>query len=97
MRLLAKQAQLAEPRVDHHAHDLHHAAVVDRLVAADEDALVGLLLVHGLELVGEVLQLVPGLAQEHLVLGIDRDDQGLVLAADLLGAGLGQVDRHADL
>src|SRR5213075_363572 len=60
LRLLAEQTELAETRIDHHAHDLHHATVVDRLVAADEDALVGLLVMHGLELVGEILQLVLG-------------------------------------
>src|SRR5688572_17061994 len=68
LRLLAEQAELPEARIDHHAHHFHHAAVVDRLVAADEDALVGLLVVHRLELAAQLLQLVPGLAEVDLVL-----------------------------
>ena len=92
-----EQAELTEAGINHHAHHFHHAAVVDRLVAADEDALVWLLAIDRFQLGRQFGQVVLGLAEENLVLGVDRDDERLVLAADLLGAGLGQVDRHADL
>jgi hypothetical protein len=64
---------------------------------AHEHPLVGLLLVHGLELGPELGEVELGFAEEHFALGVDRDDQRLVLAPNLLSAGLGQVDRHADL
>src|SRR5258708_30496309 len=78
--LLAEKAELAETAVDHHTHDFHHLSVVHRLVAAHEHALVGLLLVHRLQLGCEVGDVVPGLAEEHLALEVHRHDQRLALA-----------------
>src|SRR5207248_821886 len=57
LRLLSQQAELAEAAVDHCAHYFHHLAVVDALVASDEHALVGLLVVHRLEFAREVREL----------------------------------------
>src|SRR5215470_8373761 len=77
------------------AHHAHHRAIVDALVAPDEDLLVIAVLGYGLELRGDIIELDLRFLDEDLAGPVDAERDRILVGLQLLALGLRQFDRHA--
>src|SRR6476659_2402726 len=89
------QRNLGEPGRFDAAHHPHHRAVVDSLVAANEDLLVVAAFGDGPELGRDLVELDLGLLDEDFAGLVDADGDGVLVGLQLLALGLRQLDRHA--
>src|SRR4029078_1422173 len=76
-------------------HHAHHRAVVDTLVAANEDLLLDAVLGDGLELGPEIVEPDLGLLDEDLSRLVDADGDRLLVGLQLLALAVRQLDGHA--
>src|SRR3984957_6265500 len=79
------------------SHHLHHGAVVDLLVAPNEDALIqpAARLGDRFQLRHQIINPDLGIVEEYLAFKVDRKRQRVLVLVEALGLGLRQIERHA--